>query len=103
LASHVKSLPKVKSEYCEDGLTIDQGWFITELVNKFEKEKDVRKMRRQCQTKTLYRTPDQGKTQYYIHSAPFAKQFGDALRQKYGKDVEIFNEVFEQGNIPSVL
>jgi len=104
LVSHIQTLPKVKSEYGDGGdLTIDEGWFVTELVNKYERDKEIRKMRRQCQSKTLYRTPDQGKTQYYIHNAPFVKQLGDALRKKYGEDVELFNEVFEQGGIPSVL
>ena len=103
LVSHVKSLPKVKSEYCAKDLEIDEGWFVEELVEKFEQEKDIRKVRRQCNEKILYRTPDQKKEVYYVFSAPYSKTIADALRKKYGQGIEIFNEVFEQGNVPSVF
>jgi len=103
LVAHVSSLPKVKSEWGGGDLTIDEGWFVTELVNNFEKAKEIRKVRRKCETKTLFRTSDCDEGAYYIQSALFTKQLADAIRAKYGNDVEIFNEVFFNGDLPSIF
>lgn len=98
---HVASLPKVKSHGMD--LTIDQGWFVEELVNEFELQKDVKKMRKQCETKTLYRPLDAKQGQYYIHAVPYSEQVKGAIIKKHGEKVEIFNEVLAAGKIPSVL
>jgi hypothetical protein len=105
LKDHLATLPKVQSKFGDKSmeLTVDQGWFVTELVNQFEKAKEVRKVQRQCQDKTLFRTPDQGQGQYYILKTAWGERVKDHIHQKYGKDVEIFNEVFEKGEIPSVV
>jgi len=105
LDAHLKTLPKVKSSYGDKKmeLTIDEGWFVTELVNNWEKDKEVRKIQRQCQTKTLFRQPDMNKGAYYVSNILFSKNVGQNLRKKYGEDIEIFNEVFEKGELPSVL
>ena len=105
LDCHIKGLPKVKSSF-GDGkmtLTIDEGWFVTELVNLFEKEKEIRKIRRQCLTKTLVRKADMKKGSYSIYNGRYQENFAKLLREKHGEDVEIFNEVFAAGKIPSVL
>lgn len=105
LDKHVKGLPKVQSSF-GDGtmeLTIDEGWFVTELVTKWEKEKELKKFRRQCTTKTLFSTKEQNKGEYYVLKQAYGERIKTHLETKYGKDVEIFNEVFEQGKIPSAL
>jgi len=105
LNAHIGTLPKVASSF-GDGkmtLTIDEGWFVTELVNQFEKQKEVRKVQRQCSTKTLFRTPTMEKGSYSWYKVPYNERVAKFVREKQGKDVEIFNEVFAEGKIPSVL
>jgi len=104
LDAHVKTLPKVKSSF-GDGmeLTIDAGWFVTELVTEWEKGKELRKYQRQCSTKTLFSTSDQNKGEFFVLKQAFGEKVKTYIETKYGKDVEIFNEIFEQGKIPSVL
>lgn len=103
LADHLKTLPKVMSELFPKGLTIDEGWFVSELVNRFEKEKEVRKIQRQCSQKTLFRTKSNKDGAYYIQNAPYSIHLAQAIRLKYGQDVEIFNEVFQKGEVPSIF
>lgn len=103
LKRHIKSLPKVDSDLGDEGLTIDEGWFVTELVTKWEKERDIRKYQRQCLTKTLFKTSDCKYGQHYVLNRAFCQKLSDNLKVKYGQDIEIFNEVFERGDIPSTL
>jgi hypothetical protein len=103
LDAHVKTLPKVDSDWGGDPLTIDAGWFVTDCVTKWERDRDLRKMAKKCQTKTLYRTSDCKMGAYYIHPKPYSDALATAIRSKYGQDVEIFNEVIDKGGIPSVL
>jgi hypothetical protein len=105
LDAHVKSLPKVQSDLGSKPmeLTIDAGWFVTDCVSKWELERDVRKMKKQCQSKTLFKTADHGYGQYAIIKAPCDEKIREHLRTKYGNDVEIFNDVIEKGEVPSVL
>jgi hypothetical protein len=102
LNEHIKSLPKVQYS-SERELTVDEGLFVSELVNKFEKDKEVRKVKRQCESKTLFRTKDQREGQYYIINFPFDQRVKDHIIKNNGTDVEIFNEVFAKGEIPSVV
>tara|TARA_R110000824_G_scaffold201667_1_gene385731 strand:- start:6134 stop:6691 length:558 start_codon:yes stop_codon:yes gene_type:complete len=103
--AHIKSLPAVASSFGKKDmtLTIDEGWFVTELVNKWEQGKEVRKVKRKCAQKTLYRTLDQNDGSYFVSNILFSPEVGRKLRAKYGDKIEIFNEVFEKGSIPSVL
>jgi len=97
LDAHIATLPEV------DGLKIDAGWFVTDCVSKYELDRDARKMKKQCQTKILFRTSKQKNGGYMIIDAPFSDKAREHVLNKYGKDTEIFNDVFENGGIPSVL
>lgn len=102
LNEHIASLPKVQSSYGME-LTIDEGWFVTELVSKFELEKDIRKIKNQCKTKILFRTNNCKRGSYYIQKNPYNEIMAKKLRAKYEDDIEIFNEVFANGDIPSIF
>ena len=105
LREHLASLPPVESEFDPNRpLRIDEGWFITDCVSQWERDRDLRKMRKQCQTKTLFRLRGQGRGQYHILNVPCNEQTRNYLRQRHGEDVtEIFNDVLAEGNVPSVL
>jgi hypothetical protein len=103
LDAHVKTLPPVDSDFGGDPLTMDAGWFVTELVNEFEHAKEVRKLKRQCETKTLYRVPTDKEGSYYVWKRPFDEATRNIIVKKFGEDVEIFNEVFEKGGVPSTM
>ena len=58
LAEHIATLPPAPPDERWPNLpplTIDEGLFVEELVNRFEEEKEERKIERQCKTKTLFR------------------------------------------------
>jgi hypothetical protein len=104
LQAHLDTLPSVPSNFEGHGdLTIDAGWFVSDCVAKFESEKDLRKMRKQCQTKTLFRKASAGLGQYQICKAPCDDTMRARLRRDFGDDVEIFNDVLANNEIPSVL
>lgn len=108
LDSHCKSLPQLDTEFQTKEktpmtLTVDPELFVSELVGKAERERDANKMRKQCLTKTLYRGSKMGYGKYIILSSAYEPKVKDNLKKKYGDDVEIFNEVFALGGIPSVL
>lgn len=103
LNEHIATLPPVDSGFGGEPLTIDEGWFVTELVNKWEKDRDIRKVEKQCATKILFRTSGSKEGSYYIQNVPYSIGMAQSIRNKYGEDTEIFNEVFQQGNIPSVF
>jgi hypothetical protein len=103
LNTHVATFPKVKSNFSDNELTIDPEWFVTELVNEYEHQKEVRKLKKACTTKTLYKTKDCKPSGYYIWKRPFSEEVAVSIRKSEGEDVEIFNEVFAKGEIPSVL
>jgi hypothetical protein len=103
LDRHIKSLPTVESDLCAEGLDIDEGWFVTELVTKWEAERDLRKYERRCKTNTLFSTNECSNGQFYILKKAFCVKLGVNLRKKYGQDIEIFNELFDQGKLPKML
>ena len=104
LNAHLETLPPVDSDFGGDPLRIDEGWFVEELVNEAERQKDLRKMRRQCQTKTLFRLDGDNRGAYHILNAPCDEATRRHLQRHYGERVtEIFNDVLESGNVPSVL
>ena len=104
LDAHLKTLEPVPCEWGDKKpLKIDEGWFVADCVTKWEREKDIRKMQRQCKTKTLYRTKDSNQGAYMIIAHVFDDKVRDHLRNKHGADVEIFNDVLANGGIPSVL
>lgn len=95
-------LPPLPSHPQLPALDVDCGLFIEELVNSFQREKDLNKMRKQCLTKTLYRTSQCGYGAYYIMKNVCTDQIRQHLRTKHGNDVEIFNDVLARNEIPSV-
>jgi len=101
LDEHITTIPKVKTDR-DIELTVNEGWFVTDLVTYFELQRDVRKMAKQCKTKTLFRTPEQNRGSYSIIPSPCDDRMREHIRKKYG-DAEIFNDVINEGNIPSVL
>jgi hypothetical protein len=104
LRDHVATLPKVPSQIQNmQDLTIDMSWFVTDCVHKFLNDKDIAKMQKKCQSKTMYRHKSCKFGQYYIWDVVYSEKVAQALKTKHGADVEIFNEVFAQGKIPSVL
>lgn len=104
LDSHCASLPPLNSGYAGCGdLTVDAELFVSELVLKFEVERDINKMRKVCQVKTLFRESNAGHGAYRIIKTPCDDRVRQHIRTRYGNDVEIFNDVFAQGGVPSVL
>jgi len=105
LNEFIATLPAVPFTYeGVEPLKIDESWFVTELVNEFERQKDMRKMQRQCLTKTLFRLATDNRGSYRIFNAPYNELMRSELNGKYaGQELEIFNVVLAQGNIPSVL
>ena len=104
LKAHVATLPSVKSNFFPDQpLKIDMGWFITDCVSKWELDKEVKKIAKQCKTKTLFRTPTHNSGQYASLNHVCDDRVRDHLRMRYGNDVEIFNDIIEQGKVPSVF
>lgn len=100
---HIAGLPKVESEHCDGGLTVDESWFVTELVSKWERERDMKKLLKQCKTKTLFRHSKCKFGGYVIMSAICDEKTRAKLKKDYGEDVEIFNDVLDAGKIPSVF
>ena len=94
------TLPVLEFENPKVTLTVDAGLFVSELVERF---RDVNKMRKQCRTKTLFRSSDEGYGRYRILNAICDDRTRTHLRTKYGNDVEIFNDVLASGGTPSVL
>jgi hypothetical protein len=54
-------------------------------------------------TKTLIRTAKEKEGAYLVFNAPMTDNIRGVLISKYGNDIEIFNDVFAKGGIPSVL
>jgi len=101
LDAHVATLPKVEAHGLT--LTIDAGWFVSELVTKWEDEKELRKLQKLCKTKTLFRQADSKSNSYFVLPAILTDALREHLKQKHGNDLEIFNDVFAEGKVPSVL
>ena len=101
LNEHIKSLPKVQAHGME--LTINEGWFVTELVTKWETERDIKKLQKKCATKTLFRHSKCKVGGYMIMSAICDEKMRAKLKADYGEDVEIFNDVIAEGKLPSVF
>jgi len=101
LTAHIKGLPKVQAHGME--LTIDESWFVTELVTKWETERDIKKLQKKCATKTLFRHSKCKVGGYMIMSAICDEKMRAKLKADYGEDVEIFNDVLAEGKLPSVF
>jgi len=105
LEAHLATLDHVPSNY--EGLSdleIDAGWFVTDCVSKYEADRDLRKMKKECLTKTLFRkndTPNKGA--YRILKSPCNERARAIILRDFGEDVEIFNDVIANNEIPSVL
>jgi hypothetical protein len=104
LETHLNTLPPAPSSYeGVEPLTIDEGWFVTDCVSKYEADRDLRKMKKQCSAKTLFRKSDAGYGQYQILNSPCDDSVRARLHRDFGNDVEIFNDVLANNEIPSVL
>jgi len=104
LDTHLKTLPNIDSNYeGVEPLVVDAGWFVTDLVSKWESEKDLRKMQRQCRTKTLFRQSNAGQGRYQILNAVCDDAVRARLHRDFGQEVEIFNDVLANNETPSVL
>ena len=104
LDKHCASLPPLDSGY--EGMSpleVDAELFIGELISNLIQEKDIKKLRRDCETKTLYRSKKDGYGQYAVIKHVIDDKVRQHLKTKYGEDVEIFNDVLAQGKIPSVF
>lgn len=104
LQAHCDKLPEVKYG---SGLTgsfkVDQSFFVSELVTKWEIDRGVRKMKKQCATQTLFREASEERIgSYKIIGRPLDDRIREHIKAKYG-EVELFNDVLEEGGIPSVL
>jgi len=103
--THIKSLPDVKSDIGGKLFTykMDEWGFVEELVANFEANRDLLKMQKQCRAKTLFRTSQHKKGQYVIINTPCTDGLRSKLKHKHGDDIEIFNDVIANGEVPSVL
>lgn len=105
LDSHIKTLPAEKC-YIEGKsfeIELDEGIFVSDLIHLNEREKFIRKVKRDCQTKTLFRLPNQDKSEYMTVRAEFCPKVKDAIIRRNGEGIEFFNEVLAAGEIPSVF
>jgi len=95
------SLPLVPFEHGDD-YAVDMSSFVDDLANKALLEKDIKKMKKVCQTKTLFKTSTSKIGAYSIIPSPPSESIRAYIKEKFG-ECEIFNDVFERGEIPSVL
>lgn len=64
----------------------------------------INEIKELCKTKTIFRASQFIDPKWFeIVNLPISDPTRKLLKQKYGNDVEIFNDVFEQGKIPSVF
>ena len=90
LKTHIATLPSV--ELHGQTLTVDIDWFIVELV---ETTKINAKLKRQCKTKTLFRTTSNKIEEHFVIAAKLDEKLRNHLQSKYGKElVEIINDRF---------
>lgn len=102
LRGHVANLPKVISSHDKIELTIDEGWFVIDLVSKWEDDKEERKLQRACKTKTLFRCkadvdmhPDEKFQPYWTINKPFNENTRAKLEKEYGHALaQIINEKY---------
>lgn len=105
LKAHVDSLPLVPFEgHPDKPLKIDESWFVSDLVAKWEFERDVarveKKVRKDCETKTLFRLTSNKAGEWYVIQAPCTEERKARLREKYGSTLsEIVNERFTSPSI----
>lgn len=106
LLNHVASLLPIPFDYgngVKKDLKIDEGWFVSDLVARHVIEKEIKKLKKKCEMATLYRVPMIHRASEY---AEWPVEYSDKVRAsivaKY-PDAEIFNDVLESGQIPSVL
>lgn len=105
LREHCKSLPKEKLLDSVDKLyDVSIDWFMDNLINEYYRQKDIKKMEKLCQTKTLYSLKGEKKGKYYIIPKIFNEGMKILLTQKYGNNLaEIINETLNDNKIPEIL
>ena len=87
----IASLPQVESPYDDPAegasgkmiLTVDETWFIWELVNEFERDKEWKKIEKLMATKTIYTTD--GKSMWEVKE-PYSEYLAAKLRTQHPKD-----------------
>ena len=91
LDAHCLTLPKVKSKYFLNGLTVDADIFVSELVSKYEVKQ---KIKRWCKTKTVFRLDDDKEDSYNVLKIPFSDKVKEHILKEYaGKNPIIMNEI----------
>lgn len=88
LRAYVATLPRVKFDDHE--LTMDIGWFVTELVNQYEVDK---KYKVKCKNHTCFKLQGDSEEQFWSVNRPYSPKVKEYLKKKYSdKLVEIINE-----------
>jgi len=105
LVEHCKGLPPVKLFGTSDELfDITPDMFIEDLINEYQKQKDINKIKKACSTQTLYRLKNQQKGEYYISKQPYDARVKMLLELKHRDNLaEIFNETFANNKVPEVI
>ena len=88
LDKHLKTLSKVESEHCKEGLTIDEGWFVSDMVSQWELVRDLKKLNKQCKTKTLFRHSKCAYGGYVILNREYSDAVKARLEKEHGEDIE---------------
>lgn len=104
LKEYISTLPELENEWEPNRpIPVDEQIFVSDCVAKWQLDRDIRKMRKQCQTKTFFRISNQEKGKYSFYKSPCTERLRQIIRERHGEDVEIFNDVLEAGDIPSVF
>ena len=91
LYDHINSLPNEPSEYFEDGLGVDTGFFLGTLVGETDENN---RLRRLCKKKTVVRMKENDKD-YVVYKTSFSPEFKKSLEQHHqGGIFEFVNERF---------
>ncbi len=103
LETHMANLPLCENSIDHSSYPVDAFIFIEDCVNKFYMDKDIKKMKKMCLTKTLFRHSNNRRGEYITRDAEYDSRIKAELKNRYGNDIEIFNEVLERNEIPSVF
>jgi len=94
LNEHLSTLPPIDTPYPSmPTMEVNEEIFLDELINRWEEAKTERKLRKQCQTKTLIRLQGDNEYQYRIINAPLDDRLRNILQSRHGDElIEIIND-----------
>lgn len=103
LTEFVKTIPPVPCDIeGVESIAVDVSFFVSCLIDVYENQKLIKKLKKQCETKTLFRIPNQRSGEYFVKTLQYSPNIAQIIRSRY-PDAEIFNEVFANNKTPSIF